>query len=266
MADLKRLLEACAQADLEPETRPFRIDVPEARESFLLLHGFTGNPKEVRGMGEALAASGYASFAPRYPGHGTLRADFLATRAEDWIRRAIDAYLELRSEYGNVHVLGHSMGGLIASALAATFEVPKLILLAPAFRLSRKAARFAPCIAPFVPVMRKDRPVPDTETDPVRRRLHADYWADDLVSGAAHLERIRRTACALLPKVRSRVLVVTGTGDETVQPSVGEYLRRAMTGAASFESRMLEGAGHSFPFDGDSERALSIVRDWIGKE
>ena len=157
----------------------------------------------------------------------------------------------------------HVLGGLIAALVAASFEVPRLILLAPAFRLRSAMVRYTPYIAPFLPVMKKSRPLPDTETDPARRRLFADYWADDHIYGASNLERIRKTAIRRLPDVRSNVLVLTGSQDLTVQPSVGEYLRGAMIRAASFENRMLEGAGHRFPFDVDSSRAAAVVREWL---
>jgi len=266
MSRLNRLFKISARVRLEPSGKPFRIDVPKAREAFLLLHGFTGVPRELAGIGEALADSGYASYAPRYPGHGTSGMDFLASRAEDWVRRALDSYLDLRSEYEAVHVLGHSMGGLIAAALAASVRAPRLVLLAPAFQLFSKSVRFAPFLAPFLPVVRKNRTVPDAETDPVRRRLYADYWADDHVAGAASLERIRKTAIRLLPEIRSRVLVICGEKDQTVLPGVGDFLRPRMVNAASFESRTIEGAGHRFPFDGNSGDATRLLRDWIRAE
>jgi len=265
MFKLTRLFNLSAQTRLEPEGRPFRFDVPGAREVFLLLHGFTGIPHELAGVGAALVQEGFASYAPRYPGHGTVRMDFLASGAEDWVRRAVDSYLDLRSEYEAVHILGHSMGGLIAAALAAATNAPKLVLFAPAFMLSSKVVRFTPLLAPFVSVIHTNRPVPDTETDPVRRRLYADYWADDHIAGAANLERIRKTAIHLLPQVRSRVLVVTGEKDQTVLPSVGEFLRTSMVNAASFESKIINGAGHRFPFDENSVQAAALVREWVSK-
>jgi hypothetical protein len=36
-------------------------------------------------------------------------------------------------------------------------------------------------------------------------------------------------------------------------------------GAASFESKTLEGAGHLFPFDARSAETASIVQEWMQK-
>jgi len=119
-----------------PGALPIRMDPAGAREAVLLLHGFMGYPGELEPLANGLAGAGYAVSVPRLPGHGTGRRDFLLTGAEDWARRAYDAYLELRAEYEIVHVGGHSMGGLLASSIAVSFGLPRLILLAPVFELS----------------------------------------------------------------------------------------------------------------------------------
>ncbi len=250
---------------------PIRKDPPGATEAVLLLHGFTGHPGELSIQAEAIAAAGYAVLAPRYPGHGTCRADFLATRAEDWARRALDAYLELRAEYGRVHLLGHSMGGLLATLVAARKaeederEPARLILFAPAFALSRRAFALAPLVARFAPVIRHGRPVPEGEAgDPDRVTLHREYRSDDLVVMAAELEWLRRRACRLLPGVRSHILVVVGERDETVPPEVARFVATRAQAAASIETRMLPGAGHVFPFDRDGATAAAFAVDFLG--
>lgn len=266
MSRLDRLFGTKATTRLEPEARPFRRDPPGAKEAVLLLHGFTGIPRELSALGAVLAESGYAVFAPRYPGHGTDRADFLASSAVDWVRRAVDSYLELRSEYETVHVAGHSMGGLIATIVAATFNAPRLILLAPAFKTKGVSLALAPFVAPFFPVIRKNRALPEGEKDPVRMRMFSEYWADDLVAGAAQLNHIKREACRDLARIHSKVLVIVGEADGTVPASVAGYIEGKARGAASFEARKLAGAGHLFPFDERAAESSAIVREWMARD
>jgi carboxylesterase len=263
MSKLNRILKTKAATRLVPEARPFRSDPKGAKEAVLLLHGFTGMPCELSIVGAALAAGGFSCLAPRYPGHGTDRADFLATGAEDWLRRAVDSYLDLASEYETVHVLGHSMGGLIATIVAAAFNAPRLVLLAPAFKISGLGARLAPLVAPFAPVIRKNRP--NGETDPVRRKLFSDYWADDLVSGVVQLKRLHKAAHRDLARIHSKVLVVVGAKDEVVPASVAKLVEERAMGAASFESRTIEGAGHLFPFDAHAAQSSAIVAEWMSR-
>ena len=54
-------------------------------------------------------------------------------KAEDWIHRAEEAVDSLLKQNCRVILVGHSMGGVIASHLAAVKPVSKLVLLAPAF-------------------------------------------------------------------------------------------------------------------------------------
>lgn len=263
MPTLDRLFKTKAVTCLVPEARPFRADPAGAKEAVLLLHGFTGIPRELASVGAALAEAGYAVMAPRYPGHGTDRADFLASGAADWVRRAIDSYLDLRSEYETVHVLGHSMGGLIATIVAVTFNAPRLVLLAPAFKFTNAGVALSPLIARFKPVIRKNRPLLDSETDPVRRKLFADYWADDLVAGAAQMKLVLREARRDLARVHSRVLVVVGEADDVVPASVAAYVQEKARGAASFDAKRLPGAGHLFPFDARAAECSGLVREWM---
>ncbi len=263
MSKLDRLLKTKAATGLVPEARPFKTETPGAKEAVLLLHGFTGIPSELSIVGAALAQKGYACLAPRYPGHGTDRADFLATRAEDWLRRALDSYLDLASEYPVVHVLGHSMGGLVATIVAATFNAPRLILLAPAFKFPGIGAALSPLIAPFAPVIRRRRP--NLETDPARKRLFPEYWADDLVSGVVELKRMERAGRRCLPRIHSKVLVVVGSKDEVVPASVARFVEARAIGAASYDSASIEGAGHLFPFDAHSAKTAEIIGDWMPK-
>jgi carboxylesterase len=261
MRKFRRLLETKATTRLLLEARPYRVDPSGAKEAVLLLHGFTGFPRELAKMGDALVNQGYACFAPRYPGHGTDRDDFMNTGAEDWLRRAIDSYLDLRSEYETVHVLGHSMGSLMATIVAAAFNAPRLILLAPAFKLKNRSAFLSSLVAPFFPVIKRKRPNP--ETDQLRKQLFDDYWKDDLVAQVVQLRRLQKAAGKDIVRVHSKVLLLVGEKDDVVPASIATYVEKRAIGAASFESKAIAGAGHGFPCDEGSDEAARLVVDWI---
>lgn len=285
MPGLASTLSRSAGAKVIPAARPIRLDPSGAKEAVLLLHGFTGHPGELALQAKALAKAGYAVGVPRLPGHGTSRADFLATDERDWLRRAVDAALELRADYGTVHLLGHSMGGLLAALVASVIQeggaggtrgvgapeasarvsrAPRLVLLAPAFLLSKPGFAAAPFVAPFAPVLRRGRPVPAAEADdPVRAYLHGEYRSDDLVCQAAALRRLQLAARPRLAALRQRILVVVGSEDASVPPAVGAYVERKARAALSVEVRELPGAGHVFPFDARGPEAAALVADWM---
>ncbi|MGB4586274.1 MAG: alpha/beta fold hydrolase [Rectinemataceae bacterium] len=247
-----------------PGALPIRMDPAGAREAVLLLHGFMGYPGELEPLANGLAGAGYAVSVPRLPGHGTGRRDFLLTGAEDWARRAYDAYLELRAEYEIVHVGGHSMGGLLASSIAVSFGLPRLILLAPVFELSIRYIWLTPLIAPFKAVIAGKRmPSAFDSANPVRNALYAEYWADVMVGQAAELMRLRRLCRNNVRYCRSRILVIAGENDSSVPVGVIDYLRRAAPLAASFDSRVIAGAPHVFPFDEHAAETVSLVLEWM---
>jgi len=249
------------------EALPIRIDPDGAREAVLLLHGFGGIPGELEPLAQGLASAGYAVRAPRYPGHGTCRRDFLQTRAEDWTRKAYDAYLELRAEYEVVHVAGHSMGGLLASSVAISFDVQKLILLAPAFKLSIRYIGLTPLIARFKPVIPQNRPLSAFDMQsPARMALQPDYWADVMVAPAAELMRLNRLCRRNLKKLKSHTLLILGECDQTIPTNVAEYIRRAAPHAASFETHIIQGASHIFPFNEYAPEMVRTVLEWMAPQ
>jgi len=268
MSPLEELLRADAAArPIKPpirEAMPIRIDPTGAHEAVLLLHGFSGYPGELTPLAEGLASAGYAVRAPRFPGHGTCRRDFMQTKAEDWTRSAYDAYLDARSDYGTVHVAGHSMGGLLASAVAISFDAPRLILLAPAFELAIKGMGLTPFIAPFKSAIAMNRPISAADSAyPARSALQPDYWADVLIRPAAQLERLRKACRKNIKRLKSRTLLILGGADRTVSPKVVHYLRKAAPGMASFDSHVIPGADHVFIFNEHSSTMLQLVLEWM---
>jgi len=243
---------------------PLEIHPEGASEAFLLLHGFSGYPGELATLALTLAEAGYAVHAPRFPGHGTCRRDFLGTSAEDWTRCAYDSYMNLRARYPRVHVLGHSMGALLASAVAISFEAPRLVLLAPAFELSIRLISFTRIAAPFIKVIRSGRPPSEFDRSiPARQRLQAEYWSDVLVGPAAEMERLRRRCRAELKRLRSDTLIIAGDSDRTIPVSVIEYIRASAPEIRSLKTHLIKGAAHVFPFNEHASETAALVLAWM---
>ena len=85
----------------------------------LVVHGFTGNPQSMRPLAEAFADAGFTVELPLLPGHGTSVDDMLATTWADWSSAAEAAYGDLSARCDSVVVAGLSMGGTLATWLAA---------------------------------------------------------------------------------------------------------------------------------------------------
>jgi carboxylesterase len=264
MIRLRKLLLAPAPRLPLKEALPLRFAPSGAQEAFLLFHGFSGYPGEMEELAKGLVTAGYGVLAPRFSGHGTCRSDLMLAKAEDWVQRAFDSYLDAKAEYAKVHVLGHSMGALLAAATAIRFDVPKAVFLAPAFELKVRLIKLTPLAAPFVSVIPASRePSAYDLSVPARAILQKEYWSDVLVRPAAELERLRTLCRSNLARLKADTLVIVGDKDRTIPLGVADYIKSRASGAGSMESRIIEGGTHVFPFNEYAAPTLDIILEWM---
>lgn len=159
--------------------------LPGGREGALLIHGFTGSPMEVAGLAQRLHAAGLTVSVPRLPGHGTRGDDFLQTGSRDWLRAAVDAWADMKGRCDTVHLIGHSMGGILAVLLASHFPVGRLVLVAPALRASNPLLAITPILGLLVRKVRWPVTTTRSVTDPDTAVLAREYWAWRFPAGCA---------------------------------------------------------------------------------
>ncbi|WLR42141.1 alpha/beta fold hydrolase [Bacillus carboniphilus] len=98
----------------------------------LCIHGFTGDTWEVEPIADYLKKeTDWVIVTPTLPGHGP-SSNLKGYTKQDWIEEAITAYKKLEEQVDEIIVVGFSMGGMIASYLAAHYSVKKLVLLSAA--------------------------------------------------------------------------------------------------------------------------------------
>jgi len=100
-------------------------------KGIFLLHGFLTNPEDYTPIMEQLRQIYDRVYCPLYPGH-YLETDKVKFKAEDLLKMVNEEFTRFRQECDVVDVIGFSMGGAIASYLAANYEFRNLVLLAPA--------------------------------------------------------------------------------------------------------------------------------------
>lgn len=127
---------------------------------WLLLHGFTGTPYEMKHLEEGLRGTGHDVEIPLLPGHGTSLAEFQKTSFKDWAKGAETAFLALRERVDKIFICGFSMGGTLALDLAARNPVDGLVCIAsPVF-----VYRFVPWevphpLLPLLPLVIQVKPL-----------------------------------------------------------------------------------------------------------
>lgn len=108
------------------------VSLPGGPHGALVVHGYTGSPHSVLGVAAALAGAGLAVEAPLLPGHGTSVDDLIATGWDDWRSAVEAAYVDLAGRCQRVVLFGLSMGGTLATALAADHpEVAGVVVVNP---------------------------------------------------------------------------------------------------------------------------------------
>ena len=121
---------------------PFRFEGGPA--GCLLIHGLTGTPEQMRYLGDRLHRHmGFTVSGVLLAGHGADASAFQERGWPDWYRSAEQGLLDLAETCSPLFIIGFSMGGLIAMALALrhTVKVDALALLATPLFSNRHKAR-----------------------------------------------------------------------------------------------------------------------------
>lgn len=103
------------------------------KKAVLIIHGFGGSMWETEYLLNYLEFNtNYDVYSFTLPGHE--KAIVKGVKCEEWIKASEEKLEMLIKKYSTVYVIGHSMGGVLASHLASKYrQVKKLVLLAPAF-------------------------------------------------------------------------------------------------------------------------------------
>jgi len=225
----------------------------------VLLHGWAVSAYLWRHTLVGLAAAGYRAIAVDLPGHGL--SDAPTTKGDYTLKSLADRSEQLLDAIGleRPPVLAQSMGGRIATALAARGRVSRLALFGPVgFGNVSPATAFAP----FIPEIVGDLAtalVTRQMVEIVQRRVHGklgwfsdrdvdEYWAPtqfpDIVR--AQVQMLREFTWDPhtpdeLAAIDVPVLVVFGTSDRTVRPlRAQEIVKLLPLGRLEW----IEGGGH----------------------
>lgn len=208
----------------DPNCAGFRLD-GDRRDAVVLIHGFTGAPTHFRLLGRYLNERGFTVVAPLLAGHGTSIDDMARTGQADWIESARTAVAEV-SDKTRVHLVGLSMGGLIALVLAGPTAASTVTTINSPLRFRDKSVYLTPWLHRFSPRVERpldEQPPFDSEAD----GLWLTYGGFP-TRAAADLLRLSRRARRAAGRLRRPTLVVQSRADEAVEPRSAELLAAAL--------------------------------------
>jgi len=232
------------------------------------LHGYMGYPGELYYPAERLQKAGFTVSVPRLPGHGTSGDDFNLSSGRQWLRKALDSYLELSSEHEEVYVMGHSMGGLLALLTASVFPVKKIALMAPAvsfhqplfltegLSLFKDKVLNRPLWKPDSSIQFHDIRDPGDDI-----YLGQEYWTWSYFKRMADLSRLKKLTIKQMPRVTGDVLTIMGGLDKTVSIKSASIIEKRVCGAV--KTVVLSESAHLIPYEKEFEKNGNLIVDWF---
>ena len=246
-----------------PGAEPLTLTAPGSAMGVVVLHGFGDTPQTVAALARQLRENGFDVSAPLLPGHGRTLEEFASSNGSEWLASAREAHAAMRARHAKVALVGLSMGGALATMVAADDpSLAVLVLLAPyldAPPLLRVLVRAAPAIGVVMPYV--GGAGTQSIHDPAAR-------AEALAYGATTPQRVRElvraadAARAALPRVTAPTLYMQSKEDNRISEDVA---RRAfaMLGSRVKQLEMLEGCGHVLTVDYCRERVATMVIEWL---
>ena len=229
-------------------------------QAILLIHGYTGSPREMLWLGTQLHKAGYTVSIPRLPGHGTNKEDFIASSWKDWLRCVYDEYINLAEAYKTVFVGGLSMGGVLTALIAAKFQPEKIFLCAPAFMASDSRIKLTPYLRYFIQTLPSEgKPF---YPEPEFYECVKDYCRYDYVGKAADLYRLQKMAIRQLPAIQSKTLTILSKADQSVPFKEKALIDRLLK--APNEYVILEKSSHIVTDDVEREIVAQRIVEFLG--
>ena len=240
------------------------IDLPgDGRRGALLLHGFGDTPQTLCYLADHLHRGGWGVRAPLLPGHGRTLREFAAARADVWFAFAREELAAFRRRYDSVALVGLSMGGSLATILAADdAELSSLVLLAPYLSMPTRLQRVAAahwalgCGVVYLHG-RGERSIRDP--DEVRKNLSYGFTTPRLLY---ELAAVVARARAAAPRVTAPTLVVQSREDNRIPPDAAERAF-ALFEVPDRRQEWTEGNGHIITVDYGRERVFDLVTEWL---
>lgn len=196
----------------------------------MIFHGFTGQCTGTKfsyvTLARALEAQGIGTLRMDFLGSGESDLSFIDMTFDDELSCARILLEEMLSskQVSEIYLLGHSMGGAIASELAKLYpdQISKMVLWAPAFNLPHGLHYLI------------------GEVPRAKSYDHSGF----AISDAFVSDLLDRDFYADLDRYTNDLLVIHGTKDTTVPFSISETYRPLFHDRMIF--RPIEGATHNF--------------------
>ena len=247
-----------------PTAEPFFFLGDPAKPACLLIHGFTGTPKEMRWMGEYLHQQGYTCLGMRLAGHATDPEDMIRSRWTDWVASVEDGYHLLCGVTDQIFLIGLSMGGDLALLTSTRLNVKGVIAMSTPSRLPEDYPIWLLKLISLVLRYRpKSKELPGSGWfDQDAYKDHVSYPKNPIRSAAELKKLIFETRLAL-PKVKAPVLVMHSNDETYILHNNMEEIYNGLINTSDKTKLSITGSGHVLPRDASREEVFQSADEFI---
>ena len=249
-----------------PTAEPFFFPGDRSKPACLLIHGFTGTPKEMRWMGEFLNERGYTCLGVRLAGHATVPEDMIRSNWTDWTASVEDGYSTLRSFTDNIFLVGLSMGAALSLLMSTRLEVRGVVSMSSPYKLSDDPRlRHIDWIAKMIPYMPKSDGEPGSSWyDKEAWQGHVSYPMNP-VRSVGQLNLLLGEMRAALPKINVPVRLIHSKDDRYVLPENMEMIYADLVNASEKTKVYVTGSGHVVTRDAARQQVFESALEFLQK-
>ncbi len=243
---------------------PFFFLGNRSKPACLLIHGFTGTPKEMRWMGEFLNEKGYTCLGVRLTGHATDPEDMIRSDWTDWVASVEDGYSLLGSFTDKIFLVGLSMGGILALLMSTRLYVKGVVAMSTPYKLpDDPRLRKIEWISKIVAYMPKSDEEPGASWfDKEAWKGHISY-PENPVRSIGELNKMLGEMRAALPKVRVPVLLMHSKDDRYVLPENMELVYADLINAPEKTKLYIIRSGHVVTRDAARQQVFESALEFI---
>lgn len=222
----------------------------------LCIHGYTGSPEEVQPLVDYLKKrTKWELVNPTLPGHGE-ELDLEGHYYQEWIATAELALLQLKKSNDTIVLIGFSMGGMIASYLAAKYDIKRLVLLSAAGKYVSLPQMYKDIVEMSVDAW-KGMLQSNELFLRYQKKLKQTYWFSTL-----EFMRCVQFTKPYLADVRCPVLIIQGELDGMVPRSAADFLDQHI-GAEDREVVYLKNSKHLLCHGEDRDELFNRVLEFL---
>lgn len=243
---------------------PFFLLGDRSKPACLLIHGFTGTPKEMRWMGEYLNEQGLTCLGVRLAGHATDPEDMIRSNWTDWVASVEDGYHLLRGVADDVFLVGLSMGGILSLLMSVRLDVRGVVAISTPYKLpDDPRLRHIDWISKIVTYMPKSDEEPGSSWfDKEAWKGHISY-PQNPVRSIGELNKLLGEMRAALPKIDVPVLLMHSKDDRYVDPESIEMIYADLKNASDKTKLHITGSGHVLTRDAARRQVFESALEFI---